>query len=422
MIWCDQKKEGVMAGTQQRSNAIADGQQQAGPVQGLSLILGSTLSVMAMLVLAPVLPQLMAAFRDVPNAEFWVPALVSVAALGAAAFSPFAGFIGDRFGRRIPLVAFCIAFSIFGIAPFFVDDFATLFVSRVAVGIAYTGILVLSTALIGDCFRGEARGRWLGGQAVAATASALLFLPLGGVLGAWLGWRGPFLTFLIGLPFAVAYWALFRRHAEGPEGSESRVGWSALPWRWLLGVCLTTVLTGILAFAVQLQIGLALAAIGITDTARIGLLSGIAFVGIPVGALLFIKVASWPYPRLVLLELAVLGVTLMMMAVTSDYRIFLVVAFVNLIAGGIILPTFLTHAAAHLNDAVRARGIGVWQACFPVSQFLAMGICSVILQRPGSTILDAFWMLGAIGTAAAIVGWFLTINRRSADLRVLPTD
>lgn len=411
-----------MAGKQQLASPVDGRQKQAGPVQGLSLILGSTLSVMAMLVLAPVLPQLMVAFRDVPNAAFWVPALVSVAALGAAAFAPFAGFVGDRFGRRIPLIACCIAFSIFGIVPFVVDNFVILFLSRIAVGIANTGILVLSTALIGDCFTGEARGRWLGGQAVAATASALLFLPLGGVLGAWLGWRGPFLTFLVGLPFAVAYWALFRRQVEAHEGSASRVGWSALPWRWLLGVCLTTVLTGILTFAVQLQIGLALAAVGITDTARIGLLSGIAFIGIPVGALLFIKVASWPYTRLVLLELAVLGVTLMMLAVTSDYRIFLIVAFVNLIAGGIILPTFLTHAAEHLDDAVRARGIGVWQACFPVSQFLAMGICSVILQRPGSTILDAFWMLGTIGTAAAVVGWLLTINRRGASLRVLPTD
>lgn len=411
-----------MAGQQQRSNAIEGGQKQAGPVQGLSLILGSTLSVMAMLVLAPVLPQLMAAFRDVPNAEFWVPGLVSVAALGAAAFAPFAGFIGDRFGRRIPLIAFCIAFAIFGVLPFVVDDFAIIFLARVAVGIAYTGVLVLSTALIGDCFAGEARGRWLGGQAVAATASALLFLPLGGLLGAWLGWRGPFLTFLVGLPFALAYWALFRGHVKGPEVSDSRVGWSALPWQWLLGVCFMTVLAGILTFAVQLQIGLALAAIGITDTARIGLFSGIAFIGVPVGALLFIRAASWPYMRLVILELAVLGATLMMLAVTSDYRVFLVIAFVNLVAGGMVLPTFLTHAAQHLDDAVRARGIGVWQACFPVSQFLAMGICSVILQRPGSTVLDAFWILGAIGIAAAVLGWFLTINRRNADLKVLPTD
>lgn len=398
------------------SGVEESGHGRAGAAQGISLILGSTLTVMALIILAPVLPQLMIAFHDVPDAKFRVPALISVAGLGAAAFAPFAGFVGDRFGRRIPLIMCCIAFAGFGFLPFLLDDFTVIFVTRVAVGISYTGILVLSTALIGDSFSGESRNRWLGGQAMAATSSALLFLPLGGLLGAWLGWRGPFLMFLIGIPFAIAYWAFFPSVEQQARFAGSRVGWSALPWRWLTGVSLLSVLAGILSFAVQLQIGLALAVVGVTDAARIGLLSGIAFIGIPVGAFLFIRVASWPFGRLVRLEFFVLGATLMAMRYTGDYRIFLGIAFVNMIACGTVLPTFLTHVAQNLEGAVRARGIGVWQAAFPAGQFLAVGLCSLIMQRLGVTILDAFWILGAFGIAAASIGWLVTLSRRTDGL------
>lgn len=406
----------TIAGSEGHSSTGEGGPVRTGFVQGLSLVLGSTLTVMAVIVLAPVLPQLMVAFGDVPNAGLWVPALVSVAGLGAAVFAPFAGFIGDRFGRRNPLIGFCIAFAVLGFLPFVLDDFVAIFIARVAVGVSFMGVLVLSTAMISDCYAGESRSRWLGGQAVAATASALVFLPLGGFLGAWLGWRGPFLTFLVGLPLALAYWAFFRNQREGEALGGARVGWSALPWRWLLGICAVSVLAGILMFAVQMQIGLAMAAIGITDAARIGLLSGITFTGIPVGAFLFVFVASWPFRRLVCLQLLVLGVTLMLLRGIEDYRLFLVVVFINLVAGGMVLPTFLTRVARDLDGAVRARGIGVWQACFPISQFLTVGICSLILRRQGTGILDAFWVLGAIGVVAAVAGWIGEVGRRSARL------
>lgn len=388
----------------------AKGHRQAGMLHGLALILGSTLSILSLIVLAPVVPDMMRVFADVPNADFWVPSMVGVAGLGAAAFSPFAGFIGDRYGRRVPLIGFCIAFAVLGFFPFVGHDFTAIYLSRIGVGVAATGVLVLSTALIGDCFAGPALGRWLTGQAVAATASGLVVLPLGGYLGALLGWRGPFLVFLVGVPFALAYWFLFRdvRGVADRSGKAAgAAGWSELPWRWLLGICGASVLAGVLGFAVQLQIGLALSAIGVSDPARIGLYSGVAFAGIPLGALLFMPFSSWPFARLVCLQLLVMGASLMALSYVADLRLFLAVIFVNLIVGGMILPTFLTHVAQGIGDAIRARAIGIWQAAFPLSQFLTVGICSAIVGRNGATILDAFWGLGLGGVAAAAIGWMI---------------
>jgi MFS family permease len=403
---------------QAASDAAGGGQDRSAVMQGLSLVVGSTLTVLAVIGLAPGFSDIMIVFRDVPNAHFWVPALVGVTGLGAAIFSPFAGLIGDRFGRRLPLIGFCVLFSVAGLAPLVLDDFAPIFASRAIVGIAYMGVLVLSTAMIGDRFTGASRGRWLAAQAMVASSSALLILPLSGFLAGWLGWRGPFWLFLAGLPLALAYWLLFDREAAEVDTSHSQVAWSALPWRWLVGICLVSAFSGIFFYTVQLQIGLALAAVGVADAARIGLLSGIAIIGVPVGALLFVKLADHPFARLMGLELFVAGATLMMMRHAGDYRVFVLIAFIHLIACGMIVPTLLTHVNRHLEGAVRARGIGVWQAAFSAGNFLSVGACGLLMRRSGATILDAFWVVGLTAVAVIAIASLVMLGRRK--IRIQP--
>lgn len=397
-------------------NAETGGRKQPGALQGLLLILGSTLGVMAVVVLAPVLPEMVVAFGDMPNASLRVPALISVVGLGAAVFAPFAGLIGDRFGRRLPLIGFCIAFSVVGTLPIFLNDFTSIFLTRVAVGIAHMGVLVISTAMIGDYFSGESRVRWLAAQAMIVSCSALVLLPVGGLFGAWFGWRGPFLIFLAAAPLAIAYWTSCPEPDASSDDSDSHVPWSALPWPWLTGVCLLSVFMAVLFFAVQLQVGLALTVVGITDAARIGLLSGVVMAGIPLGALLFVRVSAYPFARLLFIELLIAGVTLMMMRYAEDYRLFLLVVFANLTACGMMLPTLLTHVSGRLDGAVRARGIGIWQGAFSAGLFLSVEISGLVTQRPGTTVLDAFWVLGVSGIVAAAITWLTIVIRRTLGL------
>lgn len=381
-------------------------------LQGLPLVLGSALTVMAALALAPVLPDMMKTFSEVPQANFWVPAVLSVAGLGGALSAPLAGLIGDRYGRRWPLVGFTALFAFAGALPLVLEDFAAIFATRVVVGIACMGVLVNSTAMIGDLFAGPTRDRWLAGQAIVATFSALLFMPVAGVLGAALGWRGPFLLFLVGLPLAIAYWLLPRRAAAASTSAEPLAGWTNLPWPWLLRLSLIFAGCAMLFYAVQMQIGLALATVGVADPARIGLLSALAVAGVPAGAIVFMKVAAQPFARLIRWEVLVSGVTLMAMTHCDDYRVFLALAFLNLTAGGMMIPTLMTHLTRHLAEQVRARGIGVSQAAFSTGQFLSVGATALVMQRPEATVIDAFWILGLGGVVAVALSLFGTTSSR----------
>src|SRR5664279_2380450 len=54
-------------------------------------------------------------------------------------------------------------------------------------------------------------------------------------------------------------------------------------------------------------------------------------------------------------------------------------------------------------DAVRGRGLGIWNSSFTFGQFLSAGFAGAVLGRPDATILDAFAWAGVAALTAASV-------------------
>jgi EmrB/QacA subfamily drug resistance transporter len=109
--------------------------------------------------------------------------------------------MGDRFGRRLMLIAgiaifaFASAFCATAMSPL------SLLAGRAAQGVGAAILLPNSLAILGDAFTGEQRGRAIGTwAAMGAVVGAV-----GPVLGGWLidmvGWRS---IFLLNLPLAIA--------------------------------------------------------------------------------------------------------------------------------------------------------------------------------------------------------------------------
>ncbi|MFM6931489.1 MAG: MFS transporter, partial [Novosphingobium sp.] len=178
-----------------------------GFMTGLSLLLPITLSTMAIVLLAPILPQMLAEYSAVPGFDYWVPMILTVPALCVALFSPVAGILGDWFGRRRLLLWSFVGYAAVGIAPVFLTDIKAILLSRIGVGIAEALIMVLTTTMIGDYFAGAARDKWLAGQTAVASMSALVFFNIGGQLGQF-GWRTPFWVYssaMLMLALVLAY-------------------------------------------------------------------------------------------------------------------------------------------------------------------------------------------------------------------------
>jgi MFS family permease len=371
-----------------------------GIATGLALLLPCTSSVMGILLLVPVVPQLTAAFAHVPGVDFLVPMLLTLPGLCIALFSPLAGMLGDRYGRKRLLIASMLVYGLAGMAPLVLTDIAPILASRVAVGLCEAAIMTLSTTLIGDIYSGKARERWLSSQTAVASVSALLFLALGGLLGRQ-GWQAPFLVYGLAWPMAIGV-ALLVREPAGHGGHVARtrmLDWSGLPGRHMAVTCGTTVLASILFYTIQVNISTVLPSHGITDPGNIGLFSALASIGVPVGTVLFWAVARRDVRLLLAGEFALIAVAFIAMGQAPDANLFIAFAFIGQMAAGLLLPTLLTWSMSALEFAVRGRGMGLWTSSFSIGQFLSALVVPALTLVTGSVAAS----LPVIGLGALVV-------------------
>ena len=393
--------------------------QRAGFATGISLLLPITLSAMAIVLLAPNLPALLQEFASVEHHEYWVPMVLTVPALCVALFSPMAGILGDRFGRRRLLLAAFLVYAVVGIAPVFLRDLGWIIVSRVAVGMAEAMIMVLSTTMIGDYFEGPARDRWLAGQTAMASISALLFLNVGGFLGRF-GWRAPFwvygsalLMFVLVLLFT---WEPARRDSPDAEIAQRDASLAGFPWLRMSGIIAITVFGSVLFYTAQIQSPIGLTQFGITDPARIGFLTSLASIGVPVGTYVYSRVGSkLPIASLLLIEFTLLAIGFLLMSRSGAPSGFLAGCFINQFGAGMLLPSLLVWAISGLPFEVRSRGAGLWTGAFSVGQFLCPVVVTVAGSHTGG-LRGAFGVLAAAALVGAALSLFARLRKDSVML------
>ena len=171
----------------------------------MTLLVTSTLTVMAGAIIAPSLPAMQENFATVPNADFWVRLVLTMPALFIVTGAPFAGMIVDRFGRKRLLIFSAILYGLAGSAGYLLPSLMALLVSRALLGLAVAGLMTSVTTLIADYYDGPSRARILGFQAAFMGLGGTVFLTTGGFL-ADLDWRNPFLIYLFAfiiLPFIM---------------------------------------------------------------------------------------------------------------------------------------------------------------------------------------------------------------------------
>ncbi len=141
-------------------------------------------------------------------------ATLVASAVGGVAF----GFVADRYGRRVALMASVLIYSVFTGACGFARTVTHLVVFRVLLGLGMGGEWASGAALVSESWPAEHRGKALGfmqsAWAVGYGAAALVTLL---VLPAW-GWRA---VFFVGvLPALFTVWV--QRRVEEPEIWQAR--------------------------------------------------------------------------------------------------------------------------------------------------------------------------------------------------------
>lgn len=167
-----------------------------------SLLLASTLTVMAGATISPALPAMSEHFADGGQPEVLIRLVLTATALAIAVAAPFIGGLTGRVGSRRVLVWSTVLYAVAGSSGLVIDDLVLLLASRLVLGAAVSGVMVSTITLITDWHTGNSRNKVLGVQAAFSGLGGVVFLSLGGLLAA-VSWRAPFGIYLLALPIAA---------------------------------------------------------------------------------------------------------------------------------------------------------------------------------------------------------------------------
>jgi MFS family permease len=376
-----------------------------GFLQGIMLLLPITMAVMGISVLTPVVHLLLDQFRDVPHHDYLViGGILTMPAIWVLLFSPVAGWLADRFGRRNLLVGSMVAYAFVGVAPAFIDNIYAIIATRIGVGICESIVMTVSTTMISDFFRGRARERWMASQTAVASLSALGIIYLGGQLGGAYGWRGPFYLYVYSLILAFGVFAfVWEPPIERENAAETAPGLAArveFPWARMLGICGLTLLASISFYTVITKNAEAMVVLGVEDPAVIGKYTMLASIGVPAGTFIYWGASRLPIHWLLLLDFALIGIGFMLMGRAADPHAYAWGSFINQIGCGLVLPTMLVWATRGLAYSIRGRGTGMWQAAFAIGQFLS-GMVVTLLSKMGG-LLPTFFLMGEAACVFAL--------------------
>lgn len=393
-------------------------EHRAGTLQGVLLLLPITMAVMGLVVLSPVLPAMQAHFRDTPGVEYLVPLALTAPALCLALLSPLAGAVVDWVGRRRTLMVALVLYAGAGVMPLFLDDLVAIIVSRFFLGIMEAAIVTSSTTLIGDYFHGKEREKWLAYQTALASVSAVFLFMIGGALGN-LGWRAPFMVYTVSLVYVVGLllWTWEPQKSEQPKAEISGPA-ARFPWASILPLCVLAAYGGIMFFVMQIQLSYLLTEhYGINSPSTIGLYIAIASLTVPVGTLVYRRIAKHPPSLQLLVAFALLGGSFVMLNHAPTTTSLMVYLVINQLGCGILLPTMAVWVMGRLPFEIRGRGTGLFMTGWWMGQFLSPQAVTLLRKYTGD-LPAALQILGILCLVTAVIA--LLIGYRSR-LRAQPS-
>jgi MFS family permease len=383
-------------------DAVVD--RKAGTAQGVVLILASLLPVMAIVSLVPVIPLLFRQFDGVDGAGYLIPMALSIPALCIAVFSPLAGSLSDRLGRRKLLVGTLFVYAAFGMAPLFLTDLKAIIATRIGVGIAEAVIMTVATTLLGDYFQGEARNKWIAIQTGGIAVGATVLIFVGGLLGEF-GWRGPFLLYALALILLAAVMVLLYEPNRQIRTVKESTDGDRLPRGVILVISVLTLCASVLFYS-YLQLGTVLASAGVSSPTLIGLAGAIGNLAVACGSVGFKYLRKCESGKILSGGFGLVAIGLVGLASAQSFATIVAATFAVMLGSGLLLPTLIGWTMNVVPPALRGRGMGIWTGCFFFGQFLSPVLIGV-LNSPMGGIGASLRLLGGVAVLCALLSVML---------------
>lgn len=185
-------------------------------IRNLFILLGSTLSVLQGAIVAPALPKISEHFAGIENIEFLTKLILAISPLFLALFSPFAGTLLEKYGRKRVLIIASVLYAFAGTTGYYLDNIYLILVGRALLGITISALMSGFIVVLGDLYKGDELNKYMGIQGALMSFGGMLYLIIGGFL-AEISWNLPFVGYLFSIVIAVGL--LFFLDETKPENT-----------------------------------------------------------------------------------------------------------------------------------------------------------------------------------------------------------
>lgn len=373
----------------------------------LAFIFTVTLTgILSNTLVTPAIPDILADFDRSPDAAGM---LVAVGSLAGIVMAPIAGFLADRFGRRIVLTITLLIFGLFGGVASLAPTFEILLLARFLQGVGSAALVNLAVVLIGDNWKGAERTKLIGRNSAILTIGLASLPLLSGFLTEAAGWRVTFAIYTVALGTAAAAWIILDgRRPQSPPHVREQFGEALVVLR--RPILRASILGGFLVFIAIFGLFLTVLPVhldevfGMEAGAR-GLLISLPAVTATLASFNLGRMRTLTSARTVVIFSSILLiVAYLMIGLTTTVAVVIVAALLYGSSEGFFIPMLQDLNMEDAPDEHRAVVIAVWVGFARLGQTIGPLLAgfTVGLMGTGPTFVAG----SGIAFLILLLGWF----------------
>jgi MFS family permease len=367
-------------------------------VKLMTLLLSSSMTVMAGATISPALPRIQEHFGIAAGSpgELWVKLLLTMPALFTAIGGAPSGVLIDRYGGRVPLMIAVALYGVAGSSGLWLDSIPALLVGRALLGLSVAMITTASVALIADYYQGSKRVQVLSWQAAFMGLGGVVFLLLGGFL-ADIDWRLPFLIYLVAFAVLPLVWRLPEKvvSARTPEETAA-IATETIPWVTIGIVYGLTFITMVIFYMIPVQVPFYVRSLGFGGGQEAGIAIATTTLASAFASVAYAKLkANLSFSKVLMCLYFLMASGYGVMANAGSYGILLLGLAIAGLGLGLVLPNMNVWLNAKTPPEVRGKVLGGLTTCLFLGQF-----CSPLVLQPLAGVIP---LAGTYSLAAGVL-------------------
>ncbi len=371
--------------------------------------------MLAVTILAPALPAMTTAFKDVPNSDLLVRLVLTTPALFIAIGAPISGFLLDRLGRKPVLIVGLFVYALAGSAGFYLNTIYVILISRAILGLSISAIMSGFTTLLMDYFEGKELDRFMGYQSAFISFAGMSWLFVGGIL-ADIGWRYVFLVHLFAVIIFVASLLTIDEpsRAENSGQKKSSIKTSTIPYKKIGLIYSTTFVSMIIFFIFPLQIPFYLTSSSDISNSLVGLalsIGGLAAAAIAIQYQRLRRVLG--FTGVFVMIFIFFGINHLILSFTHTYIFVILASIIGGLGIGVLPANINVWLASVVPPEFRGRAVGGLTMSLFFGQFF-----TPIISQPFVTAFGfkgMFLIFAGLAFVAATIFFFVTMSGRKAE-------